>query len=44
MRGLMATLIVAGGVWLLKGPIRRWIQGDTSPRPDGGAKKPAERK
>jgi hypothetical protein len=44
MRGLMATLIVAGGVWLLKGPIRRWIQDDTSPRPDDGAKKPAERK
>ena len=31
MRGLMAALILAGGVWLVNGVLRRWIGADGQP-------------
>jgi hypothetical protein len=40
MRGAMAMLIVAGGVWLLKGLVDRWIRTDKIP--GGVGKLPAE--
>jgi hypothetical protein len=41
MRGLMAMLIVAGAVWLVKGRINRWVRAERIPAPDLAAKTPA---
>jgi hypothetical protein len=42
MRGAMAMLIIAGGVWLVKGLVNRWIQPETIPSRNLAARIPAE--
>ena len=41
MRGAMAMLIVAGGVWLAKGLVNRWIRAERIPGRDVVTKMPA---
>jgi hypothetical protein len=40
MRGLTAMLIIAGGVWLLKGLVNRWLEAEKIVAPDVAEKMP----
>jgi hypothetical protein len=42
MRGVMAMLIIAAGVWLVKGLVNHWIRAEKIPAPDLAAKMPVE--